>query len=570
MIKSKYVADFETTGEEQYKKDGKTRVWAVAVTDIGTEKTILIENDIIPFMNWLSKDNHNHTNKEVFFHNLKFDGSFIVEFLLRSGFKHSTERKLYAKEFTTLITDTGTWYEIKICFHRFKTRALEVKIHDSYKNLPFTVEKIAKAFDVGTVKGSCKHDLYRPEGYQLTEEDKEYVITDTLIVARALKVQMKKGLTKMTIGSNAMHFYKSFFESREEYNYFFPVLDNVIDSDLRHAYRGGMTYLAPRYEGKTLHTVHSFDANSMYPAQMRKEPMPYGVPVYYEGHYKHDETYPLYMEVIEIDCTLKKDHIPTIQPRNAFRWATTEFLTDTEGDPIELVVTSVDYDLIIEHYDIHFIRHLEGFKFMATLGLFNGYIDYWYNIKKTNKGPLRELAKLMLNNLYGKFGTNPKKIRKIPKLSKGEVKYINLDPVFENSVYIPIACFITAYGRKQLITTGQRFYKHLVYVDTDSLKLEGIELQDIIDNLDTDDVRLGAWKYEGTFKDFKALRPKTYITVDEEGELEVKCAGLPKEARKEISFENFEYGFTTHTKLQVQRVVGGTVLKKTDFEIKRT
>ncbi|KKP77830.1 MAG: polymerase protein [Candidatus Moranbacteria bacterium GW2011_GWF2_35_39] len=568
-LKSKYVADFEATGEEQYKIDGSTHVWAVGVIDIETEETVLISNDIADFMNWLSKDNHNHKNKEVFFHNLKYDGDFIVKFLLENGFKHSRERALYSNEFSTLISDTGTWYEIKICFHALKTRKVEVKIHDSYKLLPFSEEKIAKAFKLTVSKGEIDYDRYRPVGYQLQEYEVDYLKTDLLIMAQALKVQMNKGLTKMTIGSNALADYKQRI-SKDKFKYLFPVLDNIIDADLRHAYRGGHTYLQPFYANKILENVHSYDKNSMHPSQMKNMPMPYGIPVYYEGEYKNDPDYPLFIQSIEIDCKVKKGYLPTIQPRNAFRFATTEFLEDTKGEPIQLFVTSIDLMLILEHYDIHYIQYLEGFKFRSHIGLFDEYIDYWYHIKETNTGPLREIAKLMLNNLYGKFGTNPIRARKEPiyDKTKGAV-YVNLPAEEGDAVYIPMACFITAYSRYDLISTAQKFYKNVVYMDTDSIKFYGISREVIEAQIEVHDTKIGAWKYEGTAKMFKALRPKTYAYIDENDELDVKCAGLPKKAKKDITFDTFQYGFVSKEKLEIKRVKGGTILLKTKFEIKK-
>ncbi len=110
-----YVADFETTSESQTEKDGYTSVWAVACMNVLTEEKTLLSNSLAEFMNWCSKDNTRHKTKTIYFHNLKFDGAFIVDFLLRKGFRHSTERKLYAGEFSTLISDTGVWYEIKVC-----------------------------------------------------------------------------------------------------------------------------------------------------------------------------------------------------------------------------------------------------------------------------------------------------------------------------------------------------------------------------------------------------------------------------------------------------------------------
>ena len=99
---------------------------------------------------------------------------------------------------------------------------------------------------------------------------------------------------------------------------------------------------------------------------------------------------------------------------------------------------------------------------MGITGIFDEYIDYWYNIKNNSKDGVRELAKLMLNNLYGKFGTNPRFIPYIPTFIDGEVKYLAGDEEERNSVYVPMASFITAYARNKTIRSAQKLYNHFV------------------------------------------------------------------------------------------------------------
>lgn len=39
--------------------------------------------------------------------------------------------------------------------------------------------------------------------------------------------------------------------------------------------------------------------------------------------------------------------------------------------------------------------------------VFNDYVNHFYNVKMNSTGSDRNIAKLMLNSLYGKFGMNP-------------------------------------------------------------------------------------------------------------------------------------------------------------------
>lgn len=85
----------------------------------------------------------------------------------------------------------------------------------------------------------------------------------------------------------------------------------------------------------------------------------------------------------------------------------------------------------------------------------------------------------MLNSLYGKFGLNPDVRSKYPYLNEdGIVKYALYDAEIRNSIYIPVASFITSYARKKTITTSQKIKEYskekydkdlYVYSDTDSI-----------------------------------------------------------------------------------------------------
>ena len=94
--------------------------------------------------------------------------------------------------------------------------------------------------------------------------------------------------------------------------------------------------------------------------------------------------------------------------------------------------------------------------------------------------------------------------------------------------------------------------------------------------MDIDDFALGCWKLETSFTRGKFLRQKSYVeeveSTNELGEtikvLNVTCAGMPKTCYKDVTFENFQVGFTSHEKLVPKNVRGGVILHKTTFEIK--
>ena len=190
----------------------------------------------------------------------------------------------------------------------------------------------------------------------------------------------------------------------------------------------------------------------------------------------------------------------------------------------------------------------------------------------------------MLNSLYGRFGLNPMSRTKKPYLKEGVLKFELNDLELRKPIYVAMASFITAYARKDIIESSQKIreyskkyygYDAYVYSDTDSihclLKLQ--DLNKMKRDLDIDEYKLGAWKIESEFRRAKFLRQKCYIEEDENN-LNVTVAGLPKRLGKYINFDNFEIGFTTEGmkieehKLSYKQVKGGVLLVDTDFTIK--
>lgn len=190
-MKNSYTADFETCVWEE----NETWVWAWAICNIDSEK-IDIGTDINDFMEYLKNKN----NPTVYFHNLKFDGEFIIYWLLTHGFKHIEDRKEATDNtFTTLISDLGQFYSITIYFKKWKKKCKKVTIFDSYKIIPLKVEEIPKAFNIEETKLEIDYLAKREKGHILTIEEQNYIKHDVLIVAKALKMMFEENLTKMTI-----------------------------------------------------------------------------------------------------------------------------------------------------------------------------------------------------------------------------------------------------------------------------------------------------------------------------------------------------------------------------------
>lgn len=564
-----YVADFETTTDVT-----DCRVWAWAICEIDNANNVIVDNSLDSFMEFV----RDHPDV-YYFHNLKFDGEFIISWLFEHGFDHNSEGSHKENSFHTLISNKGQFYSMDICFSkRGKKKANVSEFRDSLKKLPMSVEEIAKSFNLPLQKLEIDYDAPRPVGHHITDEEKAYITNDVRIVAEALSIQFSQDLKKLTIGSDALSWYKSI---RKGWNNLFPVFDNAIDENIRRSYRGGWVYCNPKFQGKIIkeHGI-VLDVNSLYPSVMYDRRLPVGQPVYFDERYTEDRAKPLYIQFVTCHIKLKENHLPTIQIKGNPYFMATEYITDS-GGMVDLALTSVDLELLFDHYEVEVLSWNGGYKFAYATGLFCEYIDYWSNIKKSNTGGIRLLAKLMLNSLYGKFATNPDVTAKIPYLKEDEsIGYRLGEPELRDPVYTPMGCFITAYARDVTIRASQANYDRFLYADTDSMHLLG---DNVPEGIEVHPTKLGAWSEEAAFNKAKYIRAKSYMEqithlgiADDMGEmfmkpidefLDVKCAGAPKDAKRFMTFDNFEVGSSFDGKLRPQHVKGGIVLVPTTFTI---
>lgn len=589
----RYVADFETTTLAD-----DCRVWAYAIVDIEDTKRpnpdVIIGTNIDGFIDWCSEQKG---PTKVFFHNLRFDLSFIIDKLFRLGFKHTTENKdRQSKTFNTMISDKGLVYQCEIIFYRKGKNIRKVVLQDSLKLIPLKVKEIPKAFGLDECKGEIDYDRHNklPPNSPLTDEEQEYIKHDVIIVAKAINYMYSQGLDKMTIGSCALDEYKKLI-GKKTFARWYPTPE--YHNDVKQSYRGGFTYLNPKYAGKLVKEGICLDVNSLYPSVMRNHdnPLPFGTPIFFEGQYQYDPVYPLYTQMMSCQFELKKGKIPTIQIKHSLDWKGNEYLTSSNGEEVVLCLNSVDLELFFEQYDVYNPVYHSGWKFKASVGMFDKYIDKWTanKIKATQEGNrgMRFISKMFLNSLYGKFGTDTRLVNKVPYYDEGKVKYYYSEPETRKGIYIAMASFITSYARRVTITSAQKITDNynagksniqFIYADTDSLHLDSPNFQ-LPDGLDIDPYKLGAWKYESRFSDkgqkvgcgAKYLRQKCYIensTEDIDSDkpeynLKITVAGMPSECYSQVTFDNFKIGASYHGKKMPVTVSGGTVLLDSDFTI---
>lgn len=544
-----YSADFETTTNEP------VFVWSWGLMQVYDHSKYIEGETLEEFMNTIfSLD-----VKRIYFHNLKFDFEFIEVWLFENGFTYEIDRKkLTNKTFTSLMSDAGQFYCATIMMNNRK-----VEFWDSLKVLPGKLEKIAEDFDLPVRKLNI--DYTRAGENERTEEEKAYQKADCEILAYALEKLFDQQLNKMTTGSNAFNEYKIMI-GKKNFSRWFPPPE--YDSDIRQAYRGGFVYCNPKYKGKNIGVGIVLDVNSLYPSVMYYNDLPYGEGIFFEGKYKEDKDYNLYIQMISCQFYLKPNKLPTIQIKNTLSFCPTDYIIDSKGEYITLFLTNIDLELFFDHYEVFDITYHSGWKFKSNKNLFKNYIDKWMAVKEKaslekNKS-LRTIAKLMLNSLYGKFALNPTTRRKIPQYDNGKIIYQRLPAEIREPVYVPVGVFVTSWARYKTITSAQKVYDRFLYADTDSLHLMGTELPK---ELEVDEVKLGAWKIESEFTRARFLHAKCYLE-EISGKLNITVAGLPEQCYPQVNFDNFFPGASYSGKLKPTHVQGGVILTETPFKIK--
>lgn len=554
-----YVADFETTSYNTYIKTNDTKVWLSALCD-STGAIVGNPTSIEDFM-YLIKKNCNHST--IYFHNLKFDGSFILNYLLKHNYTYESKiNKNSSKAYTCLIDDLGAYFTIKIAFDK-RTR---VKIVDSLKLIPLKVSEIAKAFNLEISKGNIDYSIYI-----VNKETIDYVNNDVLIVHHAIKYFKEQGFNKITIGSNA---YNLCSNEIKYYDKLFPIIDNDLLDIWRLGYRGGRTQVNPIHQNKILTNVKRYDINSMYPYCQGYLPLPYGQPT----ECKERGNYAFEIYQVDISFKLKQGHLPTLL-KSSSRYMAESYYINT--DSIEtIVITNNDYYLLQKHYNISFCKFKRIWGFKTSTTIFKDFINKYYNLKNNNTGGLKLIYKLVINNLYGKYGSRHKGKHKIPMLKGDILGFTSSEEEEMKHYYLPVAMAIVSHAHvlidNAIESTG---VNNFVYCDTDSVHTLGDLPTELVDQKE-----IGKFKLEGVEEISKYVRTKCYI-YKENNKISVTCCGLPNNTKQFLInkhgdnlFNIFTYGLkvdsnyegikTSDLKLTPKQVNGGVVLKSTPFEIK--
>ena len=444
-----YTADFETTTDPD-----DCRVWAWAICPIDGRYSVEIGNSMDGFLDALES----RGKCRVYFHNLAFDGAFLMSHLLTHGWAWvDSNAEPEDMTFKTLINDTNKIYSITLNF----SPVSRITIQDSLKVIPLSIAQMAKTYKLPIMKGELDYTTYREPGHIITDDERAYIENDVRIAAMALKTQLDEGMNRLTASSNALYSYKKLMGGSSKFRKVYELLTPDEDAFVRKAYRGGFTYANPKYTRKRLGSGIVLDVNSLYPsvlACMCGESLPYGAPVWFDGDPEPDDKYPLWVACVSLKFDIKPDHIPCVQLKGNWRFGQTEYVEHSNGE-VTMNVTSVDWELMLEQYDVRMVEWHGGYKFKASEWFFRKYVEHWGDVKiqATEEGNAgkRQLAKQMLVSLYGKMGTRTTVTSRRPVMHDGVLHYVDLQPEERDPVYPPVAVFTTAWARRKTVKAAQ-------------------------------------------------------------------------------------------------------------------
>lgn len=506
--------------------------------------------------------------------NLRRDGEFIISYMMNNGFKPAIKKEyeddlgklnhykdkfkwaplelMQERDFKMFVTDKGAWYSIT-----FKYKKKVYHIVDLMKLGANTLGELSESFLGIRVDDFSEYDV--------VEKD---IFNDSMIVearAKAAVLVYRKLIAVTdgydTIGMNCLRQFvdDTFSRGWKGFRINYPNLYEIKLSEswadnageyIRMAYGGGYMYLNKKYLNRKSGKGFYIDVSSLYTSRMHSksgEIYPVGIPEYGEGKCENPFGHVVF-QTIECEFNLRQGKIPFIKIHNTFLYPhgvnlkTSDYycVAGRRRHRVKLTLKWEELLLFFEHYDVRGLMYVDYVRFRARAGIFDFYIDRWWDKKVNAKNNAeRYIAKLYQNNLPGKFASSDDIIFRVPREHNGLIGYDEKRGINHYPGYIAVGASVLSNSRVFQIKNCQKVYDEgrLIYSDTDCIFGEG----EIPEYLDVDNNKLGAYKIEGKFEWAYFNGMKRYIAKMEEGEgieslsgskFKFSAAGLSERGKK--------------------------------------
>jgi len=520
----------------------------------------------------------------IYAHNLSnFDGIFLLKQLIKYG----EVKPLYFNNRLMSIQ-----VKLNIDGHEGKTLVFK----DSYLLLPYSLRSLCDAFSIDSIKSYFPFNLtninylgifpkfvywsgitykewivlkqnYGKKAWDFRNEAIKYCKLDCKALYQILTIFNNEFYNKFKINAHSVLTAPA-FSMKLFKTHFMPEnsvyqINGLIEYNIRQSYTGGAVdvYIPHNKYNK----LHYYDMNSLYPTAMAQRPMPIGQPIAFLGDIRALEPNSygfFYCKITSPDNLLH----PILQRRIKTSEGTRTIagLGSWEG-----WICSTEMDNAVKFgYTFEIIK---GYQF-ETGDLFSKFVNTLYEMRQEHpKGhPLNQIAKLMLNSLYGKFGMRNESTRidiyaintEADKVYFKELLDIwgttvkdfvlldnqiivvrdatldlknnpeNVDTYHGTETNIAIASAVTSEARILMSAFKNNPNFTLYYSDTDSVIFNKPLPSELVGSA------LGQIKLEYVIKKAVFLAPKVYGLITEDGQEIIKIKGITQDA---ITNENIHF-----------------------------
>ena len=331
-------------------------------------------DEFIEFM--LSREK---SNPVVYFHNLSYDGVFILEHLIRKNYYFS-------------VVKNGSYiYQIK-CRRRVDGKNW-VYFRDSYILLRSGLNELGKIF-----LGEGKLEFDYESDFENRAKLEEYLKRDLYILYNVLIkfFETIDFINAISLSSLSLTKFRMSLDNEIYYK-----INNKLDEFGRQFYFGSRVEVF-RFYGEN---IYGYDVNSMYPYVMSNFEYPYGK-CYFVSR-RNIKRIGFYRVRLKFHY---EQYIPFLFRK--FGNGKLYFLNNDDVEDNIYYLNSYELDLLEEegYYNYEII---DGVEFTHKGFIFRDYINELYSqrvrAKEQGNKILNYVLKLMLNSLYGKFGQTRKR-----------------------------------------------------------------------------------------------------------------------------------------------------------------
>ena len=375
----------------------------------------------------------------------------------------------------------------------------------------------------------------------VTDKDLEtYCIRDVEIMIKCWLTWMdfldtnKCGAFKMTVGATALNTWR---------HRFMPVTVHIHNDPLalmleRQSYRGGRTECL--FQGKiTGQPFYYIDINAMYGHVLSRYLYPAGI-----SDARETNSLNILIRKLSQFAVVARVTIDIDEPWFPYK------TNNRTIYPVGRFTTTLTTPELKLCYQKGWIQGVHALAWYRQAPLFSKYVKHFGALKTLythdNNQGYATICKLLINSLYGKFGQSGFEQKQIGETDIDDIWNMTVCDVETGEFYrmialaggvfeerktgesfhsFPaIAAHVTAYARMYLYRLVRRITPgHVYYMDTDSMIVDRIGLNEMDVMLDPDEI--GSMKIEHQSEDLSIFAPKDYIMGDR-----VRLKGIKKDA----------------------------------------